>query len=183
MPPLAAYALTETASSCSVDYPGAQDWRSAGRVFENLSVKIRHADPDGIGEICIKGDAVFLGYYGDPQRSKAAFDEDGYFCTGDLGYVDEGLRLYISGRKNRAFSTAAGEIVQLEEIELLFRNLPAVYAAKVYLQDGDLAAAVCLNDTTASLADCMACINAKLPSYAHVKQYALATQQQADSWK
>ena len=64
-----AYALSETASSLTIAYPGKDDLESVGEIFEDVEVKIINKDQDGIGEIIVKGDNVFLGYT-DPKLTK-----------------------------------------------------------------------------------------------------------------
>ena len=74
------------------------------------------------GEVCFKGTAVALGYYKDPEGMAEAF-RDGWFHTGDLGYLDEDGDLYITGRKKNLIILSNGENVSPEELEtLLLKN-------------------------------------------------------------
>ena len=110
-----AYALSETASSLAIAYPYKDDLESSGTIFEDMDVRISNPDNDGIGEIIVKGDAVFIGYT-DKDLTKNVFDEDGYFHTGDLGYIKNN-NIYLKGRKKKMLLTSNGENVMAEAIE------------------------------------------------------------------
>ncbi|NLG03959.1 MAG: long-chain fatty acid--CoA ligase, partial [Clostridia bacterium] len=85
LPMFEAYALTETASSFCIEYPNRDDFESVGTIFETLDVKIADQDENGVGEILVKGENVFLGYVNNESLTRKAFTEDGYFITGDYG--------------------------------------------------------------------------------------------------
>ena len=116
LPMFEAYALTETSSSLSIEYPNFDDFESSGTVFENMKVKILNQDKDGVGDIVVKGESVFLGYLDDVKKTKAAFTDDGYFITGDYGWL-EGNKLYVRGRKKDVLVGENGENVYLPDIE------------------------------------------------------------------
>ena len=116
-----AYALSETASSLCIAYPFQDDLESVGTVFEDMDVKVVDKDKDGVGEIVVKGDAVFLGYT-DPSLTKRVFDKDGYFHTGDLGII-KNHKIYLKGRKKKMLLTSNGENVMAESIEVGIMNL------------------------------------------------------------
>lgn len=86
-PMFEAYALTETASSLSIEYPNKDDFESVGTIFENIDVKIINKNKNEVGDIVVKGDNVFLGYINNPQLTREAFTRDKYFITGDIGYI------------------------------------------------------------------------------------------------
>lgn len=115
VPILEAYALTEVASSFAVDYPDPEDLESTGVIYENIDVKIINQDENGIGDIVVKGDNVFLGYINEPEKTAAAFTPDGYFITGDYGYV-KGGKIYVLGRSQDVVVGENGENVYLAEI-------------------------------------------------------------------
>ena len=115
-----AYALSETASSLTIAYPWTDDLESVGEIFEDIDVKIANKDKDGIGEIIVKGDNVFLGYT-DPELTKKVFDKNGYFYTGDLGYIKNN-KIYLKGRKKKMLLTSNGENVDMASIENNIKN-------------------------------------------------------------
>ncbi len=110
-----AYALSETASSLCIAYPGDDDLESVGTAFEDMIVKVDNPDKDGVGEIIVKGDSVFLGYT-DPSLTKRVFDKDGFFHTGDLGIIKNN-KIFLKGRKKKMLLTSNGENVMAESIE------------------------------------------------------------------
>lgn len=82
-----AYALSETASTFAIQYPYDPDVKTAGTVAEDIEVKVLEPDENGVGEIVVKGDNVFLGYAKEEALTASVFTEDGFFKTGDLGYL------------------------------------------------------------------------------------------------
>ena len=82
------------------------------------------------GEICVKGPAVMLGYLGDAQATDEAIDENGFLHTGDLGYLDAGGNLHISGRK-KDIIIRNGNNLSARKIEEALQSLPAVSRAAV----------------------------------------------------
>lgn len=115
LPILEAYALTETASSFAVDYYGSDDIDGTGTIYENIDVKIVNKDDSGIGDILVKGDSVFLGYLNEPEKTAAAFTENGYFITGDYGFI-KNKKIHVLGRRKDVIVGENGENVYLEEL-------------------------------------------------------------------
>lgn len=138
---LIAYALSETASSFSIEYSGSLNLQSVGTVFEDLDVKIDAPDEAGEGEILVKGDAVFLGYMNNPEATALAFNGEGYFRTGDVGFVEKNNDLYLTGRKRRILLTDHGENIYPNEIEQrLALMCDQISSVKVYMHDAKLKA-------------------------------------------
>ncbi len=113
---LEAYALSETASSFAIEYPNRDDFESVGTIFENIDVKIIDKSENGHGEIVVKGDNVFLGYANNEEETKKAFTDDGYFKTGDIGFIDDKNKLYIVGRKKKILLGSKGENISINRI-------------------------------------------------------------------
>ncbi len=106
------YGLTETGSSLSVNDP--EDFRSGtvGRAVEGNEVRF-----DEDGEILVRSDTVFAGYYKEPEATAAAFTEDGFFRTGDVGEIDADGFLKITDRKKDLIITAGGKNIAPQNLE------------------------------------------------------------------
>lgn len=135
MNPQNAYALSETSSGFSIDYPDVTDMDSAGTLLEYVDAKVIDPDEDGIGELAIKGPNVFAGYLNDPQATERAFDKDGYFLTGDLGKI-VGTMVYVKGRKDTMLVLINGENVSSKRIcDKVKEADPRIVSVKAYIRD------------------------------------------------
>ena len=137
------YGLTETAPVIAAENIKNIRYGSVGFPLPEVSVKIDNQNEEGIGEIVAKGPNVMLGYY----ENKEATDEvlkNGWFHTGDLGYIDEDGFIFITGRKKNVIVLKNGKNVYPEELELLINNLPYVAESMVYgmPKDDDLVVSV-----------------------------------------
>ena len=133
------YGLTETAPVISAGTDDHYREGSIGQVFPSLEVRIADPDEDGIGEIQVKGPSVMIGYYNNDEANKNAF-VDGYFRTGDLGYLDKDGYLFISGRKKSVIVLKNGKNIFPEELENLVNRIEGVSESMVYGKpdrDGD----------------------------------------------
>ncbi len=104
---------------------------SVGHILPGMDVKIVDKDEDGIGEICLKGDNVMLGYYNNPEET-AKVIKDGWFYTGDQGYIDDEKFIYITGRKKNVIIASNGKNVFPEELEYLLSKIPYVTESMVW---------------------------------------------------
>ena len=86
-----------------------------------MEMKILNPSADGIGEVAVKGPMVFSGYYMLEEETKKVFTEDGFFKTGDLGWLDGEGYLMLSGRVKNMIVTSGGKNVYPEEIENAFQ--------------------------------------------------------------
>ncbi|WP_226064674.1 AMP-dependent synthetase/ligase [Kaistella polysaccharea] len=114
IPILEGYGLTETSPVISVNSFGKIKIGTVGHVLDNLDVKIQED-----GEITVKGPSVFKGYFKNEEMSKEAFDNEGYFKTGDIGHIDEEGYLHITDRKKEMFKTSGGKYIAPQVIENL----------------------------------------------------------------
>ena len=128
------YGLTETSPVISAETDKKKRPGSIGLVLENLECRIDNPDKDGIGEITVKGPSVMLGYYNNEKATKEVL-KDGWFSTGDYGYLDEDGFLYITGRKKDVIVLRNGENVYPQEIEALINKLPYVKESLVYQRE------------------------------------------------
>ncbi len=116
------YGLTETSPIIALNPTFDFRTESVGKDFyPNMEIKILNPDETGTGEIIVKGPMVMQGYYNDPAATAAAFTEDGYFKTGDIGRMDAGRYVYLCGRAKNVIVTEGGKNVFPEEIENLFQ--------------------------------------------------------------
>ena len=120
------YGLTECAPILALNRDVAFKNEAAGLPLPGCTVKILNPDSDGIGEFISKGDNNFLGYYKDPENTAAALDDEGYYHTGDLGYIDKDGFCIITGRKKNVIIAKNGKNVFPEEIEYLLSLSPYV---------------------------------------------------------
>ena len=130
------YGLTETAPATNICLP--QEWRrgSVGRALPGVDQRIadletgRLLGPDADGEVIMRGPNIMRGYYRLPEETAAAFDERGYFRTGDIGRIDRDGHLFITGRLKEML-IVGGENVFPREIEEALTAHPSVHAAGV----------------------------------------------------
>jgi len=105
---------------------------SAGHIMPFTECRIEGADSNGIGEICFRGPQIMMGYYKDPENTKAVIDEDGWFHTGDVGYLDRDNYVFITGRKKNVIIANNGKNVFPEELESYLLGLPLVDECMVW---------------------------------------------------
>ena len=105
---------------------------SAGHVMPFTECKILDPDSNGIGEICFRGPQIMMGYYKDPENTAAVLDEEGWFHTGDVGYLDRDDYVFITGRKKNVIIANNGKNVFPEELENYLLGLPAVEECMVW---------------------------------------------------
>jgi long-chain acyl-CoA synthetase len=115
------YGLTETSPIINLNPVENYKETSVGKVVPGVDMKILDPDERGIGEIVLKGSMVMKGYYEMPEETAEVFTPDGYFKTGDLGYLDSENFLYLTGRAKNVIVTEGGKNVFPEEIENEFQ--------------------------------------------------------------
>lgn len=128
------YGLTECSPVIALNPDNAKfiNNKSAGYLFPLSECKIVDKDEDGFGEICFRGPTVMMGYYKDPERSAQAIDSDGWYHTGDLGYIDEQEYVYITGRKKSIIITGNGKNVYPEELEFYLQKSEYISESMVW---------------------------------------------------
>ena len=141
------YGLTETSPLLSFSVRKARTPGSIGIPVRNVELKLHNINPEtGEGEIVAKGPNVMLGYYKDPERTRNAFTEDGWFRTNDLACIDAKGKYYIKGRLNNMILGASGENIYPEEIEKVINDIEEVNESIVMQRKGKLIALVTFNE-------------------------------------
>ena len=116
---------------------------SCGKPITGCSIRIDSADPQHIpGEIQIKGDNVFVGYYKNEAATAEAFTEDGWFKTGDMGVIDSDGYLFLRGRSKCMILGPSGQNIYPEELEAVINNVSYVVDSLVIEDQGGLTALI-----------------------------------------
>ena len=125
------YGLTECAPIVTLNRDKDYKDDAAGLPLVGTEIKITDKNEDGVGEIAVKGDHVFMGYYENENATNEAI-KDGWFYTGDLGFIDKDGFIHITGRKKNVLITKNGKNVYPEEIEDLLNNNDYIKESMVY---------------------------------------------------
>ncbi len=115
------YGLTETSPILTLNPTEAYKETSVGKLIPRVQMRILDPGPDGRGEIAVKGPMVMRGYYKNPEATAEVFTPDGWFKTGDIGYMDGDDYVYLTGRAKNLIVTEGGKNVYPEEIENRFQ--------------------------------------------------------------
>lgn len=130
------YGMTECSPVLAVNPIERLKRGSVGRVLPTVRMRVADKNTDGYGELQVSGDSIMKGYYKDPESTAASFTEDGWFKTGDIGYIDKDEYVYIKGRKKNLIILSNGENVVPEEIEQhLYQTIPCIKECIVYADD------------------------------------------------
>lgn len=148
---------------------------SVGKIVDRCQVRIVD------GEIQVKSPSVMMGYYKDPENTAQALTEDGWLCTGDIGYVDDENFLYLTGRKKNLIILSNGENVAPEQIENMFADETIVEDILVFEENDAITAEIYPNfkyaeacgisDITGAVGESIAKINQKLPSFKRILNF------------
>lgn len=116
---------------------------SCGKAAPRMQIRIDSDQPETVpGEILVKGDNVFLGYFKNPEATAESFTADGWFRTGDMGVMDKDGYLYIKGRCKSMILGPSGQNIYPEEIESEINNMPYVSESLVIEDAGQLVALI-----------------------------------------
>ena len=172
------YGMTEAAPLMAYE-----DWwefvsKSCGKAIDTVEVRIDSEDPyTKVGEIQARGMNIMSGYYKNEEATKAAFTEDGWMRTGDLGLLDKKGNIFIKGRSKNMILSANGQNIYPEEIEAAVNNQPYIIESVVVNRGARLVALVYADaekakaegtDLEAYKAVLMAEVNKSMPSYSKV---------------
>lgn len=165
---LEAYGTTETSSVVTLARPDDSDIASNGTILDGLDVRVFEPDENGIGEIIVGGGSVFSGYISRGENY-GEVDKEGFYHTGDLGYIDEERRLFLKGRKRRMMISANGENVYLDELEALIMENDQIKSAAVFEEEHRLSARIYTDIPEREVLEFIEKINANLPKYKKIK--------------
>ena len=144
-PYLIGYGLTETSPLIAGCSPRKKDHKPGfiGKPVKDCDLRIDEPDENGIGEVIVKGPNIMKGYYNNEELNREVFTEDGFFRTGDLGYIDpKSKMLALKGRKKTMILGPSGENIYPEGIENLINAEEFVTESLVVPEDGGLLALV-----------------------------------------
>lgn len=142
------YGLTETSPLVAGANPNHTKLESTGPKLEGTEMKLIDVNPEtGVGEIVTKGPHVMKGYYRNEELTRSVFTEDGFFKTGDNGYIDEDGYLFIKGRSKNVIIGPSGENIYPEDIEFVLNKHPLVMESLVVERDNRLVALVKLDES------------------------------------
>jgi len=205
------YGLTETSPLATLNPPGGGKLESVGRAVPGVEIRIDPAAKPGSpstegepvgseapkgrasrngsdreGEILLRGPNVFSGYYNLPDKTAEAFTDDGWFRTGDLGYLDDDGYLYVTGRVSTVIVTKSGKNVQPDEVEEAYAASPDIREIGVLEEEGELVAVVVPDaqvvrkakeaggDLTDAVGKSFEQRSGDLPSYQRVSDFAVS---------
>ena len=169
------YGMTEAAPLLAYE-----DWwdfalKSCGKAVDSIEIRIDSEDPyNKVGEIQARGNSVMTGYYKNEEATAAAFTEDGWMRTGDLGLIDKKGNIFIKGRSKNMILSANGQNIYPEEIEAVVNNQPYVVESVVVSRGARLVALAYVDaekaktegvDLEAYKAEMMAEVNKSMPAY------------------
>ena len=172
------YGMTEAAPLMAYE-----DWwefasKSCGKAIDTVEVRIDSEDPyNKVGEIQARGMNIMSGYYKNEEATKAAFTEDGWMRTGDLGLLDEKGNIFIKGRSKNMILSANGQNIYPEEIEAAVNNQPYVIESVVVDRGARLVALIYMDSEKAKAEDVdleeykktiMTEVNKSMPAYSKV---------------
>lgn len=135
------YGMTEAAPLLAYEPWPTFVPRSCGKAVDCAEVRIDSEDPyNVVGEIQARGTNIMSGYYKNEEATKAAFTEDGWMNTGDLGIIDKAGNIFIRGRSKNMILTSNGQNIYPEEVEAACNNQPYVIESVVVDRKGVLVA-------------------------------------------
>jgi len=155
------YGITECSPIVSFTRIGAERARSVGQPICGVEVRIDD------GEICVRGENVMVGYYED-EAATAEVLRDGWFYTGDLGYLDDDGYLYVTGRKKNLIILSNGENVSPEELERRLMEIDGVAEVVVSAESGAITAEIYAEDTN-GIDEAVMKLNRQLPPYKRIQ--------------
>jgi long-chain acyl-CoA synthetase len=177
------YGMTETVGPICCSRPLKKRVPYAfGAPMGDTEIQIRNKGEDGIGMLWVKGKQIFGGYLNNDAANQESFDNDGWFCTGDLVSMDKNGELHFAGRKKQVIVLDSGKNVYPDELEGLYIEIPGVKSVAVFEHEinGKTVAygVFCVEEgmTMEKLAAEIVNANKKVASYKWVTHFAMTTE-------
>jgi long-chain acyl-CoA synthetase len=184
------YGLTETSPLLTTNLPGQATPGSVGKPFPGVNIRI---DPHAlekaerirgreVGEVLARGPNVFAGYLNLPQQTAEVFTSDGWFRTGDMGYIDNHDCLFVLGRISTLIVTESGEKVQTEDVETAYSKPSAIHEIGVLQKEGKVVALIVPErterggDPAGAIRAAVESVSKRLPSYQRIGEYAITSE-------
>ncbi|MDQ3219759.1 MAG: AMP-binding protein, partial [Acidobacteriota bacterium] len=163
------YGLTETSGAVTSTRFEDNVVGSVGVAVNHAEIKLGELNDEGAGEVLIKGKMVFNGYYKNPEATKEAFTEDGWFKSGDLGKLDKNGHLFIVGRLKDVIVLPNGKNIHPEDLEVQYLKSPLVEEMAI----------LGVKDESAALAGAEKLVAVVVPDFAYLKANNIANSKEA----
>jgi long-chain acyl-CoA synthetase len=182
---LTGYGLSETGPIIAFNRPGRSRMSSAGQPLPGVEARIARPDPNGVGEIEVRGPNVFSGYLHDEAATNAAFTDDGWFRTRDRGRLDRDGYLYVYGRAGDVIVLPGGKKVVPEAVETHYAEAPEIGEIAVLAEEGRLVGLVVPSAGVAArgqrqaevaIRAALAAASGALPGYAQLAGFAITAE-------
>lgn len=178
---LTGYGLTETSPVLTFNRPGKSRLGTEGQPLPGVEIEIAPHPGEPHGEILAHGPNVFTGYWNDAAATAEAFTPEGWFRTGDLGFIDSAGYLHIEGRSKEVIVLADGKNIFPEPLERIYAAVPFIAEIAILEHEGRLVALVVPDDEairaqgalreTALLGEALQDLSARLPSYQRITDF------------
>ena len=159
--------------------------RSGGKPVKGMEVRVADPNEQGVGELQVRGDNVFIGYYKNAEATAQAFTRDGLFRTGDLGCMDKKKNIFVKGRLKTMILGATGQNIYPEDIESRINSDSLVEESLVVEREGKLVALIFpdkvqagqQSSLKAAMDELLQRINEMLPNYSKLHHVEVMKQE------
>ncbi|MCU1289971.1 MAG: AMP-dependent synthetase and ligase, partial [Acidobacteria bacterium] len=163
------YGLTETCGAVASTRFEGSSVGSVGKAVNYAEIKLGPPNEDGAGEVLIKGKMVFKSYYKNPEATREAFTEDGWFKSGDLGKFDENGDLFIVGRSKDVIVLPNGKNIHPEDLEVHYSKSPLIEEICI----------LGVKDENSAMAGAEKLVAVAVPDFNYLKQNNIANSKEA----
>lgn len=173
------YGLTETTAGVAATRPGSpRDDTSVGPPLDGIEFRVDEPNEEGISELVVRGPAVMKGYYRNPQETAKVLSPDGWFSTGDLGFIDGAGNVHVTGRRKELIIRSGFNVYPLEVEAALNQHPDVVHAAVIGVaRDGNEEIVAFVHPATGSTltgAELKAHLTDRLAAYKHPTRWVFS---------